>query len=344
MANILVTGGAGYVGSVCTADLVALGHRVTVLDDLSAGHRHAVHPNAAFYHGDLGDSHLLNHIVDTHAIEAVFHFAAKALIPESVINPAPFFGVNVVSAYSMLEVLRAKNVRKFIFSSTAAVYGTPEKPLIDEDDPKNPVNSYGESKLAFERILASYARAYGFSVVAFRYFNASGATDDLGEDHRPETHIIPLLFDAATGAREHFTIYGENYPTPDGTCVRDYVHVLDIAHAHILALDQMNQPGFSAYNIGTGTSYSVREVRAAVEKVTGLNVPVHIGDRRLGDPPVLRANPAKLIDELGWVPANSDLSNIIATAWRYRQSHSSSPHQSAELERLEGALECDVDV
>jgi UDP-glucose 4-epimerase len=316
MAKILVTGGAGYVGSVCTAELIAQGHQVVVLDDLSTGHANAVAVEAAFYEGDIGDTKLLHHIVGKHQIEAVFHFAAKALIPESVTNPAIFFQVNVVSAFAMLEALRVTGVRKFIFSSTAAVYGDPLTLPIDENDRKAPVNSYGESKLAFERILASYARAYGIATVCFRYFNASGATKALGEDHRPETHIIPLLLEAATGERPHFTIYGSDYPTPDGTCLRDYVHVLDIARAHIVALTTMTGSNFTAYNIGTGLSYSVLEVCKAVEEVTGKRVSVHIQERRLGDPAILCASPAKLTRELGWVPVNSDLRHIISTAWR----------------------------
>lgn len=319
MANILVTGGAGYVGSVCGAELIAQGHQVVVLDDLTAGHVYAVPSEAVFYEGEIGDTALLRDIVDKHRIEAVFHFAAKALIPESVTNPAIFFQVNVVDAFAMLEALRAKGVRKFVFSSTAAVYGNPATIPIDEDAVKAPVNSYGESKLAFERILASYARAYGFSVVCFRYFNASGATKTSGEDHRPETHIIPLLFEAATGERSHFGIYGIDYPTPDGTCLRDYVHVLDIAQAHILALNAMTDHGFTAYNIGTGVSYSVMEVRKAVEEVTGKPVPVSIQERRLGDPAILCASPAKLMRELCWAPMNSDLRHIIETAWRRKE-------------------------
>lgn len=330
MANILVTGGAGYVGSVCSAKLLAQGHQVAILDNLSAGHRLAVPAEAAFYEGDIGDTSLLQEIVGKHLIEAVFHFAAKALIPESVTNPAIFFQVNLVSAFAMLEALRANGVRKFVFSSTAAVYGNPVTLPIDENDTKMPVNSYGESKLAFERILASYARAYGINAVCFRYFNASGATDTLGEDHRPETHIIPLLFEAAAGEREYFTIYGGDYPTPDGTCLRDYVHVLDIAQAHILALKTMDGPGFTAYNIGTGTSYSVREVCNAVEEVTGRPVPVRIGERRPGDPAILCASPAKLMRELGWVPVKSDLRHIIVTAWQRKQVS-----QSALLSALE---------
>ncbi len=336
MARILVTGGAGYVGSVCSAELATRGHRVVVIDNLSAGHRHAVPPSAAFYEGDIGDTELLRHVVGAHGIDAVFHFAAKALIPESVTDPAPFFRVNVVSAFAMLEVLRACGVKKLVFSSTAAVYGIPTATPIDEEAAKLPANSYGDSKLAFERILASYASAYGFSVVAFRYFNASGAAGSLGEDHRPETHIIPLLLDVASGDRPEFTIYGDDYPTPDGTCLRDYVHVLDIARAHVLALDRMDCPGFSAYNIGTGKSYSVLEVCATVSEVTGRHIPLRRSGRRLGDPAVLCADPGKLVRQLGWAPQNSGLRNIVETAWSHRRS-------LAPSAAMEGAVECEVD-
>ncbi len=315
MSLVLVTGGAGYVGSVCSAELLAQGHEVIVIDDLSTGHIEAVPDQATFYRVDIGDATALADIERKHRIDAVFHFAAKALIPESVTNPAAFFKVNVSSALTMLDVLR--DVKKFVFSSTAAVYGNPASVPICEDDRKQPVNSYGESKLCFERALAWYARAYGIAVVAFRYFNASGATDTHGEDHRPETHIIPLLLESASAQRESFTIYGDDYPTPDGTCLRDYVHVLDIAQAHILALKTMEQPGFTAYNIGTGTSYSVREVISATENVVRRPIPVHVGERRRGDPAVLCANPAKLIRELGWTPQRSSLSSIIESAWQW---------------------------
>ncbi len=336
MARVLVTGGAGYVGSVCSAELISQGHSVVVIDNLSAGHRHALSRPAAFYEGDIGDTELLRHVIDAHGIDAVFHFAAKALIPESVIDPAPFFRVNVISAFAMLEVLRAWNVKKFVFSSTAAVYGIPTALPIDEEAAKLPVNSYGESKLVFERILASYASAYDLSVVAFRYFNASGAAGSLGEDHRPETHIIPLLLDVASDDRSEFTIYGDDYATPDGTCLRDYVHVLDIARAHVLALNRMDRPGFSAYNIGTGASYSVLEVCATVSEVTGKHIPLRTGSRRLGDPAVLCADPRKLVRELGWAPENSSLKNIVETAWRHRQSLTTS-------QAMEGAMVCEVD-
>jgi UDP-glucose-4-epimerase GalE len=214
--------------------------------------------------------------------------------------------------------LHDEGVKKFVFSSSAAVYGDPVEVPIPEDHPKQPVNSYGETKLSFERALAWYSKAYGISAVAFRYFNASGASEEQGENHCPETHIIPLLFEAALGERQHFTVYGEDWPTPDGTCLRDYVHVVDIAHAHIAALGKMNQPGFETYNIGTGRSFSVREVLQAVERVIGMKVPVVAGGRRLGDPAILEAKPDKLIKNLGWTPKHSDLDNIIATAWAWK--------------------------
>lgn len=319
MLTILVTGGAGYVGSVCSAELLAQGHEVIVVDDLSAGHLHAVPQGAHFYEADIGDVQSLSRIVKEYHVDAAFHFAAKALIAESVINPAIFFKVNVSSSLAMLDVLRAAGVKKFVFSSTAAVYGNPISLPISEDDIKMPVNSYGESKLCYERALTWYASAYGITAVAFRYFNASGAVGSIGEDHRPETHIIPLLLEVAAGERQCFTIFGEDYPTPDGTCVRDYVHVLDIAQAHILALKLMNQPGFWAYNIGTGTSYSVKQVWEAAEEVIGRSIPVCVGGRRPGDPAVLCANPTKLIRQLGWVATQSDLRHIIKTAWAWKE-------------------------
>jgi UDP-glucose 4-epimerase len=260
MANILVTGGAGYVGSVCCAELLRRGHAVTIVDDLSTGCRDAVASGAAFFQMDIGDQGAMQSLVSNIRFDAVFHFAAKALIPESVSNPGTFFQHNVASGITMLEVLRGAGIMNFVFSSSAAVYGTPQRVPIDEDDPKNPVNSYGETKLIFERTLHWYAQAYGWSVTALRYFNASGATPELGERHDPETHIIPLILQAAAGERKAFNIYGDDYDTPDGTCLRDYVHVLDIASAHIGTLQQLNVPGMRVYNIGLGQSYSVQEV------------------------------------------------------------------------------------
>ena len=319
MAKVMVTGGAGYVGSVCCAELLRLGHSVTVVDDLSTGFRDAVSAEAEFVQLDIGDRAAVESLARRGGFDAVFHFAAKALVPESVTNPGIFFQQNVASSISMLEALRSAGINKFVFSSSAAVYGIPETASIDEESPKNPVNAYGETKLMIERVLEWYARAYGWSVLAFRYFNAAGATEALGERHEPETHIIPLLLRAATGELDSFTIYGDDYPTPDGTCLRDYVHVLDIAHAHICALEQMDRPGMRAFNIGLGESYSVRQICRAVEQVIEKPVPVRVGPRRLGDPPVLCASPRQIMDELGWRPKHSSLDEIIGSAWRWKR-------------------------
>lgn len=319
MANVLVTGGAGYVGSVCCAELLRKGHSVTIVDDLSTGYREAVPSGAAFFQMDIGNQSSMQSLVSHIRFDAVFHFAAKALIPESVSNPGMFFQHNVASGIAMLEVLRAAGIRNFVFSSSAAVYGTPERVPIDEDDPQRPVNSYGETKLMFERILSWYCRAYGWSVTALRYFNASGATAELGERHDPETHIIPLLLQAATGERRVFNIYGDEYDTPDGTCLRDYVHVLDIASAHICALQNSNRPGMRAYNIGLGKSYSVREVCQAASEVTGRAIPLRVSARREGDPAVLCASPRRIMHDLGWNPEHSSLEEIIESAWRWKR-------------------------
>jgi UDP-glucose 4-epimerase len=319
MATILVTGGAGYVGSVCCQQLIERGHHVIVVDDLSTGHARAVPRGATMRKLDYGDRQGVTSLLQAVRIDAAFHFAAKALIPESVSNPGVFFDENVASGIAFLETLRKFGVRRFVFSSSAAVYGNPERVPIKEDVAKNPVNSYGETKLVFERILRWYASAYAWNVTAFRYFNASGATQHAGEEHRPETHIIPLLLQTAARERSYFEIYGDDYETPDGTCVRDYVHVSDIAAAHLLALDTPLHPGFTAYNIGCGYGYSVREVVRAVEEVTGSKVPVRVAPRRPGDPAVLCASPAKLIWDLKWKPRHSDLRNIVSSAWEWQR-------------------------
>ena len=320
MSNVLVTGGAGYVGSVCCAELLRLGHHVTVVDDLSTGFRNAVPAGVTFVQADIGDRAAMRSLVENIRFDLVFHFAAKALVPESVSNPGIFFERNVASGITMLEVLREAQIKGFVFSSSAAVYGTPIRIPIEEDDPKSPVNSYGESKLIFEQILEWYVRAYDWSVIAFRYFNACGATAELGERHDPETHIIPLLLDTASGEREFFSIYGNDYDTPDGTCLRDYVHVIDIARAHIAAMQRMNQPGMRSYNIGCGSSYSVRQVCDAVEKVVGHAIPKRVAGRRPGDPAILSASPARIMEELGWQPRHSSLEEIITSAWKFKHS------------------------
>lgn len=321
MANVLVTGGAGYVGSVCCRQLLQRGHAVLVVDNLSTGHAAAVPEGATLHQLDYGDRKGISELLRANQIDTVFHFAAKALIPESVSNPGLFFEVNLASGIAFLETLRGFEISNFVFSSSAAVYGNPRSVPIDEEAPKNPVNSYGETKLMFERVLDWYARAYDWQVTAFRYFNASGATAESGEDHQPETHILPLLFQAAMGERPHFSIYGDDYPTPDGTCIRDYVHVADIAAAHLLALDSKGKPGFAAYNIGLGKGYSVREVIRVVEEVTGKQIPVRVDERRPGDPAILCASPAKLMRELKWQPRSSDLANIIQSAWEWKARH-----------------------
>jgi UDP-glucose 4-epimerase len=318
LAKILVTGGAGFVGSVCCLQLIKNGHQVVAVDNLSTGHPRAVPEGVSFYPSDIGDRDAISDILHDQQFDAVFHFAAKALIPESVTNPGLFFDENVASGIAFLESVRAAGINRFVFSSSAAVYGSPSAVPIEEDHPKNPVNSYGETKLMFERVLNWYATAYGWTVFAFRYFNACGATANVGEDHRPETHIIPLLLETAAGERPHFEIYGRDYPTPDGSCLRDYVHVLDIAEAHLLALDVSDKVGMTAYNIGTGDSHSVLEVCGIVEDVTGAKLTLREGPRRAGDPAVLCASPAKLMRELGWNPRFSDLREIVRTAWQWK--------------------------
>jgi len=319
MARVLVTGGAGYVGSVCSRQLLESGHEVVIIDDLSTGHPEAVPSGAEFHQIGHGDRAAVACVLRQHRIDAVFHFAAKALIAESVSNPGWFFDVNIASGIALLETLRDFGVRRFVFSSSAAVYGNPVSVPIREDDPKDPVNSYGETKLMFERILRWYASAYSWTVAAFRYFNASGATKDAGENHRPETHVIPLLLEVAAGERKHFEIYGADYATEDGTCIRDYVHVSDIAAAHLLALEMPQSAGMQAYNIGTGKAYSVREVITAVEEVTGQRISTRMAKRRPGDPAILCASPENLKRDLGWKPQSSDLRSIVRSAWQWKR-------------------------
>jgi UDP-glucose 4-epimerase len=324
MANVLVTGGAGYVGSVCSVELLRAGHFVTVVDDLSTGFRDAVPSQAVFVHANIADTLAMSSLLSQSTFDAVFHFASRALIPESVSNPGIFFQQNVAWGITFLEVVRAAGIKTFIFSSSAAVYGVPQRVPIREDDVKNPSNSYGETKLMLERVLQWYALAYKWRVVAMRYFNASGSTETAGERHDPETHIIPLLLQAVTRERDVFTIYGDDYSTPDGTCIRDYVHVFDIARAHIAALEATNEPGMRSYNIGTGTAYSVRQICNAVVDLTGRNLPIRVAGRRSGDPPVLCASPELIQRELGWKPQRSSLEEIISSAWRWKQKQAES--------------------
>lgn len=318
MANVLVTGGAGYVGSVCSAELLRQGHSVTVVDDLSTGFRDAVPPGAEFVEMNIGDGAAVFALASRSRFDAVFHFAAKALIPESIKDPGIFFQRNVAAGITMLEALRKAGVKNIVFSSAAAIYGVTGGGPVDEDAPKQPLNSYGESKLIFEQVLRWYASAYHWSVFAFRYFSAAGATAEYGERHEPETHLIPLVLEAAAGERDVFNIYGDDYETPDGTCLRDFVHVLDIARAHIMALQSMT-PGMRCYNIGTGNSYSVRQVVGEAERVTGCRIESRVAGRRPGDPGTLYANPSRIMHELGWRPEHSSLDEILRSAWQWKQ-------------------------
>jgi UDP-glucose 4-epimerase len=329
MAKVLVTGGAGYVGSICASQLLNNGHEVAIIDDLSTGHQHSVPAGADFYPINMGDTTEVKELLRKRNFDVVFHFAARALISESMTDPAEFYRVNVIESFNLLESLRAARVNNFVFSSTAATYGNPTTVPIPEDHPKAPVNSYGESKLAFEHILEWYARAYQWTVVAFRYFNACGATATQGELHQPETHIIPLLLQTASGRRDHFDVYGTDWPTPDGSCLRDYVHVLDIADAHLLALRNLNQPGYRAYNIGTGTSYSVLEICRVVEELTGRKLNIRQVARRPGDPAVLCASAERITRDFGWKPAHSDLHSIVRSAWEWEQKQVQVQEQTA---------------
>jgi len=319
--NVLVTGGAGYVGSVCAEELIRARHRVVVVDDLSTGHRNAVPEGACFVKADIADRARLRRIIHRHSIDSAMHFAGATLVEKSMTEPRYYFQNNVQKGLMFLETLLEQEVRNFIFSSTAAVYGEPVSTPITEDHPTTPINAYGESKLMLETILEWYHRAYGLNCVALRYFNAAGASERLGEAHRPETHLLPLLLEAASDSNKFFQIYGDDYPTPDGTCIRDFVHVRDIAQAHILALRALPKLGFRIYNVGDGHGYSIRDVVKAVEGITSRKLPIRVGPRRPGDPAVLVASPQKLCRELKWKPRYSGLPTIVRSAWAWRLRH-----------------------
>jgi UDP-glucose-4-epimerase GalE len=322
--SVLVAGGAGYIGSHAVKALGAAGEQVVVYDDLSAGHRQA----AALLHspleeGDVRDTARLTGVMREHGVDAVMHFAALLSVGDSMVNPAAYYDINVGGALSVLRAMAACGVKRFIFSSTAATFGDPRETPITEDHPQRPINTYGETKLAIERALPHFERAYGIAWTALRYFNAAGADPDgvLGEDHDPEIHVIPRAIDSALG-RAPFAIYGDDYDTPDGTCLRDYVHVTDLASAHLLALQALRAGERSAaYNLGNGRPISVREVVAAVERVAGRAVPAGRAPRRPGDPAVLFASSDRIRRELGWTPACEDLDVIVETAYRWRASH-----------------------
>lgn len=320
--RILVTGGAGYIGSHAVKLFLSRGHDVTVYDSLVFGHRAAV-PAERLIVADLADAHRLDQLFVEKNFDGVVHFAAFAYVGESVTQPAKYYLNNVANTLNLLECVRRHKTPRFVFSSTCATYGMPEKMPITEETPQKPINPYGQTKLIVEKALADYSSAYGLGFAALRYFNAAGAAADgsLGEDHSPETHLIPLAIDAALGLIPHLNIFGTDYPTPDGTCIRDYIHVDDLAEAHLLALEKL-QPGQQMrYNLGTGVGNSVREVLDAVQRVGGKAVPVVESPRRAGDPPVLVASSEKIVRELGWAPKYRELAAIVETAWRWRMAH-----------------------
>lgn len=324
--RVLVTGAAGYIGSVVTEVLMSRGHTVSVYDDLSEGHRDAVPDSAAFFQGDLLDRARLEAVLRESQPDAVVHMAAVCQVGESVADPAKYYRVNVLGGLTLLDAMRAAGVARLVFSSTAAVYGEPAKQPIEEDDPTSPSNPYGESKLAFERALGWYGGAYGVRSVALRYFNAAGASTRAGERHDPETHLIPIVLQAAAGRRPSVMIYGDDYPTRDGTCLRDYAHVLDLAEAHALSLDALAAGAPStAYNLGCGgDGFTVREVIDTAARVTGRTIPVIMGPRRPGDPAMLVAASTRIRRELGWAPRYPALEEIIRSAWTWMGRRASS--------------------
>ena len=321
--SILVTGGAGYIGSHTAARLLERGEDAVVVDNLQKGHKDAL-KGGRFYEGDLRDSAFLDTVFQKEQVEAVIHFAAESLVGESVENPLKYYNNNVGGTQNLLVKMNEYGVKAIVFSSTAATYGEPESSPILESDRTSPTNPYGETKLAVEKMLKWSDNAYGIKYVALRYFNAAGAHESgtIGEDHTPESHLIPLILQVALGKRPHILIYGNDYPTPDGTCIRDYVHVTDLADAHLLALDKLRTGGKSdIYNLGSGTGFSVLEVVEAARRVTGREIPAVTGPRRPGDPAVLVASSSKIRTELGWNPAYDNLEKILSSAWEWHVNH-----------------------
>lgn len=321
---ILVAGGAGYIGSHMVKDLVEHGQEVVVADNLSTGHRDAINPKAKFYEGDIRDRKFLDKIFDNEDIEAVVHFAAFSIVPESMSKPLKYFDNNTGGMITLLEAMRDHNIKYIVFSSTAATYGVPEHMPIKETDPQNPINPYGLSKLMMEKMMHWADEAYGIKFVALRYFNVAGAAPDgtIGEDHGPETHLVPIILQVAQGKRKELSIFGDDYNTPDGTNVRDYVHVMDLADAHILAIKYLEAGNESnAFNLGSSTGFSNKQMLEAAREVTGEPIPAKIAPRRPGDPDSLVAASDKARNVLGWDPKYDDVHDIIATAWKWHSTH-----------------------
>ena len=321
MMNILVTGGAGYIGSIVVEQLVLRSHPVVVIDNLQDGNRGAVLPEAVFYEADFGDGEILGEIFRKYDIDVVFHFAAETVVELSMSDPGRYFSNNVVKGITLLDAMRQYGCDKFIFSSTAATFGEPEYIPVDERHPQNPINAYGESKLMFEKILDWYHRAYGLRFNAFRYFNVAGASERLGGAPKHESHLIPLVIYVALGKLEQISIFGTDYPTKDGTCIRDYIHVLDLAEAHILGLENLERHPNCKYNLGNGGGFSVLEVVEMVSKVSGCDIPKIEAPRRKGDPAVLIASSELAKQELGWKPKYNSLEEIVRTAWEWHKRY-----------------------
>ena len=328
---VLVCGGAGYIGSHMTAALVDAGYDVVVVDNLDMGHQAAVWPKVHFYEADVRDADALDKIFSVHNIDAVVNFAGYIAVGESMENPAKYFDNNITGTLTLLDRMLAHNVKKLVFSSSASVYGIPDKTPITEDMPNNPINPYAETKLGAEKIFKWYDNAYGLKYVALRYFNVAGAHESakIGEDHDPETHLIPMCLRAAQGKTPSLKLFGDDYPTPDGTCIRDYIHVMDLVDAHILALEKLNRDSTSAiYNLGSQNGFSVKEIVTKVKEITGVDFPTEMHPRRAGDPPSLVASSQKIRTELNWNPTRTTIDNIIKTAWAW---HSANPNGYSEI-------------
>lgn len=321
--RLFVTGGAGYVGSHCVRALLAGGHQVTVFDNLSFGHRAALHPDAAFIKGDLADAGTLKDVLAAGHYDGVLHFAAFINVGESVSEPLKYYRNNVANTLNLFEAMQAAGVKRLVFSSTCAIFGEPATLPIHEDLPKSPINPYGASKLCVEYMMADCCAAWGLGATALRYFNASGAAPDgsIGEDHKPETHLIPLILQVALGQRANIKVFGNDYATPDGSCIRDYIHVADLGEAHRRAVEAIQPGHFECFNVGTGRGYSVLEVIEACRKVTNHAIPAEVVARRPGDPPSLYADPRKLRNELGWSANFTDIADVIRSAWKWHSSH-----------------------
>jgi len=322
--SILVLGGAGYIGSHAVYQLIDGGYDVVVVDNLQTGHKKAIHPKASFYEGDIRDREFLRSVFTKETIDGAIHFAANSLVGESMTEPLKYFDNNVYGTQVLLEVMNEFSVRNIVFSSTAATYGEPEVVPITEKMPTVPTNTYGETKLTMEKMMRWCDEAYGTKFVSLRYFNVAGAreTGEIGEDHSPETHLIPVVLQVALGQREHITIFGEDYDTPDGTCIRDYIHVADLIDAHILALQYLQKGGESnVFNLGSSQGFSVKEIVETSREVTGHDIPAKVGERRAGDPSKLIASSAKAKEVLGWEPKRTDIHNIIQTAWNWHENH-----------------------